>query len=549
MIELLHPQIISLMLIPALLLLVLLFTRKGKVLREFSDEVLEKLESVQGTMINRKTRLTVLFLAIFLMIVSLSRPVINHGEKEIVTKGSEFVAIIDISRSMLATDIYPNRLDFAKKKLKNFISHTTGDKIGVIGFAGGSFLVSPLTEDRDSLTYLVDSLDSDRISIGGSDLLSALEAADEMMKNKKRAVLIFSDGGEGDFAKEIDFAKEKDLKIFSVGIATDKGAPIPGENGGFIKQNGNIVVTSLNKNLQNLGTQTGGGYIEGGFGDGDMKNLYGAIKGVLDSKTHEKKKIEDLTELFYYPLSLALLLLFIGFHSLPKRSLAIVLLLFSFSENSHALSFDFKDMNSAEELYKSGKYQEAEKAFSKIEDPSLSQKGKIDYNIGNAKFRRGDFQGAIKSYEESLKSNPSDADAKHNLEVAKKRLEEKKKKEQQKQQKDKDKKDKNNKENQKQKDSQKNQEKEKNKEQEKKDKEKAEKDKKTQEEEKKQQRKESKEKEKPSKAEQEAKEMEKRQREKDLKNEHWLKRLKDIKNPIPLKQLKKNEGNSNANPW
>ncbi|MCV6607110.1 MAG: VWA domain-containing protein [Campylobacterales bacterium] len=427
MIEFVNPNIIFLLSIPVVLFLFVVLTRKSRSLKDFSEEILEKLETAGEGNIGRKGRFVFLFLSLFLMTVALARPVLNHGEKEVISKGIEMTVVLDVSASMMARDIYPNRLAFAKEKIKQFIKTSKNDKIGIIAYAGGSFLVSPPTSDKETLIYLLESLSSDTISMGGSDLLSAIKGVDEMIEGKKRNVVVFSDGGEEEFGKIGQFAKEKAIKIYTVGVGTIEGSPIERNSGEFVKdRNGNIVITKLNEDLKDLALESGGAYVKGTISSEDVAQIYDVIKKDNSVTEYDKRSIEDYTELFYYPLAVSLFLLLFGFFSMPVRKEMALLLLLAFPTTDYALSFNFDEMEKAEEAYKSGNYKEAIKQYESIKGGDQSLEARKNYNIGNSYFKQGDFENAVKAYEKSLSQKPKDEDTKHNLELAKKKLEKQK---------------------------------------------------------------------------------------------------------------------------
>lgn len=425
MIEFLYPQIIPLIIIPLAIFAFVAMTRKGKVLKDFSEEVLEKLESSKIKGVGRKTRFVVLLLSLFMMSLSLARPVLNHGEREVLSKGVEITAFFDISTSMLASDIYPSRLEFAKEKLKQFIKVSANDEIAVIAYAGGSFLVSPPTNDKETLLYLLDSISPESVSMGGSDLTAAFKGLETLKSKTHKAVLIFSDGGDESLDKELEYVKEKEIKVYGVGIGSKEGSPIRQRDGQLVKdRSGNIVISKLNVHLQNLSLSSGGAYVKATPDTEDMKTLYGVIKKDLKVKEYERKNVNDYTELFYYPLGFGLLLLLFGFFSFPVKRLAVVAMLF-LPTQEHAISFDFDKMEKAKKQYREGNYQEAIKYYKKVRGGSLTLEAKKHYNIGSAYYKMGDYENAVKSYEKSLELE-KDEDTKFNLEAAKRELQKKK---------------------------------------------------------------------------------------------------------------------------
>lgn len=190
--------------------------------------------------------------------------------EEIKVKGMNIYAIIDTSRSMMTEDIYPNRLEMAKKVLGNIIKSLKGDRIGFIPFSDSAYMQMPLTDDYSITKNYINALDTNLISGGGTQLYQALELAERSFKengSKNKTVLILSDGGDFD-QKSLDFIKKNHITVYAVGIGTNSGSIIPeyknGKKIGFIKdQSGSAVVSNLNsKFLQQLTSESGGKYYE-----------------------------------------------------------------------------------------------------------------------------------------------------------------------------------------------------------------------------------------------------------------------------------------------
>ncbi len=499
----LHPEFLYYMLPPMLILFGFLLTQKEQRATFFSQEVLEKLR-VSANTLTLKARNALFLLMGILIVFALAGPVIKDGKVEVKAKSSDIMIALDISDSMLGEDVYPNRLKLAKQKALKFLNIAKTDRIGVIGFAKNSYLVSPLSFDHSVVSFLLKDLNTDSITEKGTDFLSMLEVVDKSLKDKaKRSLLILSDGGDSkDFSKEIAYAKEKNIAVFVLGIGTKKGAPIKKANGEFVKYKGEVIVSKLNEDISALATKTGGVYIKGVNSDADVKAMYKEILAHSEKKELKAQEIERFVPLFYYPLGLALFILLIATSSMSKREVVHVpsafilsLFLFASSNTLHAGVLDFMKLDEAKKAYENKEYEKSDKIYS--EYAAKSQKGDVNYNLGNALYKEGRYkeavkaykkatfdakeskaknysnlgnayvksaekkslQKAIKAYEDSLKLK-EDKDTRENLEAVKKYLEEQKKKEQKKKNKNKNKKkDKNKDKDKKNKDKKKNQKK------------------------------------------------------------------------------------------
>ena len=482
----LHPEFMYYMLPPMFILFGLLLTQKEAQATFFSQEVMDKLR-VSANTLTLQARNALFLLMGVMIVIALSAPVIEDGKVEVKAKSADIMIALDISDSMLAEDVYPNRLKLAKQKAMQLLSLAPNERVGVIAFAKNSYLVSPLSFDHSAVRFLLAQLNTDSITEKGTNLLSMLNVVNSSVKEStKRYLLILSDGGDkDDFTDEIAFAKEKNISIFVLGIGTSKGAPIKMKNGEFIKQNGDIIISKLNDNISSLATQTGGVYIESLNADADIKAMLREIEANSEQKELKTQEISRFIPLFYFPLGFALLLLLIATSSMSKREkvhLPLSLLMAAFFLHTPTLNaglLDFVELdeaksayesgdyaksealyeeystetsntqsqyNKANSLYKQNKFKEAAKAYEKavFGEPELAAKNYS--NLGNAYAKqktKESLQKALKAYEKSLKLK-DDKNTKENYEAVKKVLEEEKKKEkeQNKDDKKKDKKDK-----------------------------------------------------------------------------------------------------------
>lgn len=518
MIKFLNPEIFIVCFFMALLVAVSLFFAKKSKNTIFSQEVLQKLSFENKSFFNTKKRVVVLFLALFFMALSLARPVIDRGEKEIVSKGLEIVIGLDISLSMDAKDIYPNRLQASLNKIKKLLEEIKNDKIAIVAFAENSYIISPMTNDKKIINYLIDSLDISRFENRSSNVLAVIEATKMLSRQENKVLLVLSDGDEGELKELKDEALKNDITIYGVGMADKKGTPISDGQGGYIKdEKGNIVISSLNTNFEKISLATNGAYVDYRASNDDILALYKQIKNDADDKEFEKEKFRDYIELFYFPLGVALVMMILAFHSLPSRLLA-VLVLFLIPNDAFSVSFDFKEMKEAREYYKAGKFNEAIKSYEAIGGLDGDALARKFYNIGNVYYKLQDYQKAVENYEKSLELK-DDEDAKHNLELAKKEL---KKQEEKKEKSGKDDKEEKKEEKQKESDDSKKQNEGKKKENDKGEKE-------------------SNEDIKQSKNE--------REEISDEEEKKWLKELDKNPNPMPLKNIPTSKGEKNAKNW
>lgn len=482
----LYPEVFYMMLIPLVLLIVLLLTSKNSMEKYFSKDLLDKL-SVGGKTLDKNTRNGLLFFTLILFIVALGRPVINQKEQDIKQKLIPIVIALDVSTSMMATDIYPNRISLAKEKLKQIIELSQNTTIGVLLFAKDSFVLSPVTEDFISLNYIVKNLETDLNFPNGSNIFATLDATNYMLEDfNVKNLIILSDGGNSDdYKEEITYAQDKNIAVYTIGVATKNGAVIPNKQGGYLtNKDGNIVTVTLNESIKKLSLQTNGGYVDFSLDNSDVKAILNRINTQSQKEELSVQKFKTYTELFYYPLALGLFFFLLALSSLPtrifKKNIAVFFLvgLYCVPSKVDADIFNFQTIQKANQLYSEKKYNEASTEYRKLpataqslynlgdalykdkkyqesidtykkvvtEDAELERK-KL-HNIGNSYVKLNELQKAKEFYEKSLKIK-EDKETRENLDIVNKELE----KQQNKNQENKD-----NKNNEEQKENQKNQE-------------------------------------------------------------------------------------------
>jgi Ca-activated chloride channel family protein len=463
--------------------------------RQFVSERLlpQLLEGVSPS--RQKLRLVLLALSILFVLLALARPQWGFVWEEASQRGRDILVAIDTSKSMLATDMAPNRLERAKLAALDLLRLAKNDRLGLIAFAGGAFLQSPLTLDDEAFRQNINALDTSIIPQGGTSLSEAIDTAISAFASEEgdnhRVLVIFTDGEDQDEGalQAAEKAAEKNLKIFTVGVGTPAGELIrvTDQNGqtSFIKDSsGNAVKSRLNEDLlRQIATAGNGFYLALREGNA-MQTLY--QKGLEPMPTSEisSKLVRHLNEQFHWPLGIAVAFLLLEMLLPPvskKRARAaqpalilILLCLFPFSAQASPArayrdykSGHFKDArneyerllerkpddpvlnyNAGAASYKAGAYDAAVKQFSaasRAQDLNLQQSAY--YNLGNANFRLGNeesdpqkkmgiWQQALQNFESSLKLNPKDADATFNHDLVKQKLEELKKQQQQQQNQD-----------------------------------------------------------------------------------------------------------------
>lgn len=290
-------------------------------LRRFADaERFPQLLGGRGPSSGRR-RAAIRILALGAVIAALARPQWGASEVEVEQSGIELVVALDISRSMLATDIKPSRLVRAKAELGALLESLSGDRVGLVYFAGAAFPQCPLTVDYAAVRLFLSQADPSMIGDQGTDLAAALDNCMELFGDEdgssQRVILLVTDGedfGEG-VDEIVDSFRAKGVQVYAVGMGTPEGSPIPnfddqGIQQGFVRdREGSVVISRLDETpLLSLSRSTGGIYVRAGAGGVDTRRLAAELRG-LQGASYAAKRVTNYEERAAWPLGLALLLL------------------------------------------------------------------------------------------------------------------------------------------------------------------------------------------------------------------------------------------------
>jgi len=315
-----HPYLFLLLIVPFVLFAFLVLTNKEGIERVFSKKVLERIK-VEGDGLSSRGRNALFFMAIFFMIVAMSEPCVKQEDKNITLSGLQIALALDISGSMRSKDRYPNRLEFAKSKIKEMIEQLPQDEMMLFTFSDGVYLVSPMSSDRDTLKSVVDGITSD--FLGSSSNFTALaNIAGPIFKGKKQKLaVIVSDGGDKNELKRFEeIIKKYNIRLYAILIGTKEGADILDKDGKPVIKDDKIVRSSVNEYLGKIAKESGGDYIIADYGSDDIKSLVGKIESQNRAyKSGTVVNIKQKKELFYYPLILSLFLLLGALISIPSK--------------------------------------------------------------------------------------------------------------------------------------------------------------------------------------------------------------------------------------
>lgn len=267
----------------------------------------------------QKKKASLIVLTVSFFILALAQPRWGYEWEDLKQEGVDIIVAVDVSNSMLATDIKPNRLERAKHEITDLIGMLEGDRIGLVAFAGTAFLQCPLTLDYDAAKMFLNVLDNELIPVQGTAIGSALRTAVNAfskMEKKSKAVILITDGEdhEGDALAAAQYAREQGVKVFVIGIGGPEGAPIPDpQRGRGFKRDarGEIVLTRLDETiLQQVALTTGGSYVRSVLGDMDLQKIYlEDIKQRVEKKELRSTRRKRWQERFQWLIGLGLLCL------------------------------------------------------------------------------------------------------------------------------------------------------------------------------------------------------------------------------------------------
>ncbi len=304
--------LLLLFLIPFLFVIqVLVLKMRRRRLRKFGDEAL--VSSLMPSYSKAKTwvRMTLFSIGFFFFVIGLSRPQIGAKLKEHETKGAEIMIVLDVSNSMLAEDYSPNRLERAKLAISRLVDRLRDDRIGLIVFAGNSFVQLPITTDYVSAKMFLNSISTESVPVQGTAMGEAINTAIRSFSaqsEKSRAIIIITDGEnhEDDPVAAAKQAAELGIRVFAIGVGSPEGKPIPMDGELLKDKNGDIVVTRLDESvLQEVAGAGNGVYVRAGNSEFGLNPIIDEIKK-MDDERYSSIVFEEFDEQFMYFLGIAL---------------------------------------------------------------------------------------------------------------------------------------------------------------------------------------------------------------------------------------------------
>ena len=314
------------------MLVVFLWTAawKKKAKNKFASKNLLKVLSPEQSVFKPILKHVVLSLAIVSLIIALVNPKIGTKLETVKREGVDVVFAIDVSKSMLAEDIVPNRLEKAKQLTSRIIKKLVSDRVGIIAYAGKAFPQLPITTDYASARMFLQNMNTDMLSSQGTAIDEAIQLSrtyynDEEQTN--RVLIIISDGEDhNNLSNDVaEAAAEEGIKIYTIGVGTEKGGPIPIKRNGVVLKykkdsNENMVITKLNSKTLIEISEIGNGVYLGGKNTSEVTEKITEILGNLDKKEFEAKEFSEYKDQFQWFLGIALLFIILDVFLLERKT-------------------------------------------------------------------------------------------------------------------------------------------------------------------------------------------------------------------------------------
>ncbi|PKA98094.1 Ca-activated chloride channel family protein [Flavobacteriaceae bacterium MAR_2009_75] len=304
---------------------------KKRTQRKFADLSLFRRITPNRSRYKSTLKLLFFLLGIAFLTIGLVNPKIGTKLETVKREGVDIVFAVDVSKSMLAEDIAPNRLEKSKRLVSEIINQLASDRIGIIAYAGQAFPQLPITTDYGAAKMFLQSMNTDMLTSQGTAINEAIELATTYYNDAEqtnRVLFIISDGedhSEGTTLDAVEKAVEEGIRIFTIGVGKPKGAPIPIKRNGVVESlkkdaQGEVVITRLNEEvLIDIADEGNGEYIDGSNTEGAVEIIKEQLLQ-MDKKEFEAKQFAEFKDQFQWFLGIGLLFLFLDLFVLDKKT-------------------------------------------------------------------------------------------------------------------------------------------------------------------------------------------------------------------------------------
>jgi len=308
------------LIIPILFLVFLIFRRwQKKSISKYFDINTIKFLSPEISNSKPFLKFIIISIALLMLVISLVNPKIGTELKTVKREGVDIVFAIDVSKSMLAEDIAPNRIIKSKRIVSELFNNLGSDRVGIIAYASTAIPVLPITTDFSSARMFLESLNTDMLSSQGTSIAEAINLSKNYFNDENqtnRVLCVISDGEDHEIQNNnlSDIAKEAGITIISIGVGSPNGAPIPIKENDIVKSykkddKGEVVITKLNENiLKDMATQTGGIYFKGDNTNSVVSSIVEELKE-MDKQEFESKQFVSFKDQFQWFLFVGLFLI------------------------------------------------------------------------------------------------------------------------------------------------------------------------------------------------------------------------------------------------
>ncbi|CAK8717600.1 VWFA domain-containing protein [Candidatus Electronema halotolerans] len=405
--------------------------RRRKELEKFASPHLLPLLTANVSQTRRRLKSILFILGLACLFMALARPLWGSRWVELRHRGIDILIGFDVSKSMLTPDIKPSRLQRAKLAVRDFAARLDGDRIGLLPFAGTSFLICPLTTDYDAFTASLDALDTATIPKGGTNIGGVIRDAVRVLKkeNNHKILVLITDGEDlsRDALQAAALAKQEKMIIYAVGVGTAQGELIPLPDGGagnFVKDPlGSFVTSRLDeKTLAAVAETTGGIYVPlGSMGQG-LDTVYQRKLAVIPKEEHGRRKRKVPMERFQWLLGAAILLLSVDFLLIGRRQLLRLPQIFTAGRRKKRRQAAAVLLccilccagqaraDQGIDLFQAGKYKQAAEYYAN----KLKERNEpvLHFNRGTALLKQGKYKEAAAALSKALQSDDLDLQAK-----------------------------------------------------------------------------------------------------------------------------------------
>src|SRR3989339_19363 len=328
-----HPEYLyALYVIPVIIILFFFLVKNQKKnLKAFANLSLHNVLLPKHSKVKSWIKLILVTVSLLLLIVAAANPQVGTKLEEVKQTGIDVFILLDVSLSMSAEDIKPNRLEKAKYQISNLINKLRGDRVGLIIFSGDAYVQIPLTTDYSAANLFLSAVDFKSVPQPGTAVATAINLAIRSFDYKagtQKVIVVITDGEdhEGDITEAVNDAVAKDLKIFTIGLGSPDGVPIAIFNSqrqaiGFKKdKDGNTVLTKLNESiLKEIASNGNGKYYRGNNYEDYLDVIFKELSS-LEKTEYGTKKVTDYEDRFYYFLAPAIFLLILEFFISESKS-------------------------------------------------------------------------------------------------------------------------------------------------------------------------------------------------------------------------------------